>query len=86
MGSAKTSVRTPPLPSVLDKADLLLLHALRHQARSRAELALETDWSRNTVAARLGRLIDEGWVVETGIAVASGDARSFAMPSIRRRL
>lgn len=66
MGSAKTSVRTPPLPSVLDKADLLLLHALRHQARSRAELALETDWSRNTVAARLGRLIDEGWVVETG--------------------
>ncbi|SLN56320.1 Fructokinase [Aquimixticola soesokkakensis] len=46
----------------LDATEISLLRALRHGAKGRAELAQETGWSRNTVAAKLNRLIDSDWV------------------------
>ena len=46
-------------------ADERLLARTLHKApRSKAELAAETGWSRNTVGARLGTLIDSGLVIE----------------------
>lgn len=47
-----------------DPNDLLVMLALRYEAKGRAELAEITGWSRNTVATRLDRLIDLGWVIE----------------------
>ncbi|EYD74280.1 Transcriptional regulator, ROK family [Rubellimicrobium mesophilum DSM 19309] len=66
MGSGGANVRALRPPSSLDEADVLLARALQRQPKSRGELAQETGWSRNTVAAKVGRLMDEGWVVETG--------------------
>lgn len=56
--------RAPRPAASLDEADVFLARALRHGAKSRAELADESGWSRNTVAAKLARLMDAGWVVE----------------------
>jgi len=44
---------------------VLVLRALSRATRSRAELAEETGWSRNTVSSRLDALLDSGWVVES---------------------
>ncbi|MGZ9809929.1 ROK family protein [Pseudoroseicyclus sp. H15] len=59
---AETSGRRVHALSGRDEA--LLVQGLRHGPRSRGELAELTGWSRNTVAAKLARLIDEGWVHE----------------------
>lgn len=55
---------TPPCASTLDPGDIALARALRYAPQGRSELAEKTGWSRNTVAARLDRLIAAGWVVE----------------------
>ena len=44
---------------------VLVLRALSRTTRSRAELAEETGWSRNTVSSRLDALLGSGWVVES---------------------
>ena len=71
------------LPSLtaLDLGDLTLLHALRHEAKGRADLATDTGWSRNTVATKLAGLIDEGWIVEI-----DGNQGDRGRPFVRYRL
>ncbi|WP_406870393.1 ROK family protein [Thioclava sp. 'Guangxiensis'] len=46
----------------LDSGHRQLARALRDQAKDRAQLVVETGWSRNTVAARLQDLENQGWL------------------------
>lgn len=63
--------------SELDADELVLMQALRHDSKSRAELAQFTGWSRNTVVAKLAGLIESGWIIE--ISDTQGDrGRPFA--------
>jgi len=48
----------------LDRDEVSLVRALRRAPLGRAELAEVTGWSRNTVAGRLARLIEKGWIAE----------------------
>lgn len=65
MRSITTTMMSPVPAPVLDATEIILARALRHQAKGRGELATETGWSLNTVASKLARLMDEGWIVET---------------------
>ena len=51
--------------SKLIAEDKQLLQHLQEGAKSRAQVAEDLGLSRNTVAARLQRLIEAGWVIET---------------------
>lgn len=48
----------------LEPEEVRVLRALRDGPQGRAVLATRTGWARNTVAARLARLTDLGWVEE----------------------
>lgn len=56
------------MPYALNRDAISLVRALRRTPRSRAELAVTTGWSRNTVAARLTALIEANWVIDPDLA------------------
>ena len=54
----------------------VLLRLLRHHSGlSRAQLAQESGLTKSTVSQLVRELIDEGWIVETGLAAAKGLGR-----------
>ncbi len=54
----------------------VLLRLLRaHPGRSRAQLASQSGLTKSTVSLLVRELIDEGWLIETGLTAASGLGR-----------